>query len=281
MTVWDEIVEHVAAAQQSAIESGHALWFRGHADSGFTLKSKLHRHLDAFLRVANLRPSDDDYRKLLHEEEQSLFQRFRSDAFALLDSEGRKPWGTLFTMQHHGLPTRLLDWTESFPCAVYFVNATRDPKQDSTIFLADPQAVNKHFISRDGMVNVEDGVSLGSFTTDVFLPNVTKPAVPLPTMAVVPIFSDERMRAQRARFLVMGDSRVALEEQDDARLVKSGAIQKIVLPAATYADSMKWLRVIGVRNSTFFPDLVGLKMDFEERRKYLNERGIAFAKGEE
>jgi len=36
-----------------------------------------------------------------------------------------------------------------------------------------------------------------------------------------------------------------------------------------------------LRNFTFFPDLEGLKMDFEERREYLIKKGIAFAKGEE
>jgi hypothetical protein len=115
----------------------------------------------------------------------------------------------------------------------------------------------------------------------MFLPNVGKPSSPLPTLAVVPIFSNERMRAQKSRFLVMGDSRIALEEQDEGKLVTAGVVEKIVLPASTYADSMKRLQVIGIRHSTFFPDMQGLKMDFEERRRYLLKKGIAFAKGEE
>ena len=71
-------------------------WFRGHADSSWKLQ-----------------PNYDRLQKPAKETE--LLSRFRQNANLLLSHAPALPndFGWMFLMQHYGVPTRLLDWSES------------------------------------------------------------------------------------------------------------------------------------------------------------------------
>ena len=75
-------------------------WFRGHSQDWNNLTPKLFR---------------GDFRTMRPELEFILMEEFKKKSIPLLDrlpsSNDNLSW--LFLMQHHGLPTRLLDWTES------------------------------------------------------------------------------------------------------------------------------------------------------------------------
>ncbi len=82
------------------------VWFRGQAKAPWGLKPSLAR-IPGGLTV-----------------EQVLVKRFKQNAFLLLSSRPQTESEWLFVMQHHGVPTRLLDWTESPLVGIYFaVNA--------------------------------------------------------------------------------------------------------------------------------------------------------------
>jgi hypothetical protein len=66
-----------------------------------------------------------------------------------LISPNKNSWDILYLMQHHGLPTRLLDWSESLLTALYFAVKGADSDEDAAIWVLDPFGLNKKTIKQN------------------------------------------------------------------------------------------------------------------------------------
>jgi len=83
-------------------------WFRGHANKEWPLIPKAGRSEFCLPSSDGLRP--DKYR----------FEEWRKQAVAYNGQLPKDDWECLAIAQHHGLATRLLDWTENPLVAVFF-----------------------------------------------------------------------------------------------------------------------------------------------------------------
>jgi hypothetical protein len=105
---WKEIAENVEQYE------GPRWIFRGVPDKTFDLIPKIAR--------PGTRKSRQDGRYLPYEidEEDKMFKEFERIARPYFTHEPKNDLECLAIAQHHGLPTRLLDWTESLLVAAYF-----------------------------------------------------------------------------------------------------------------------------------------------------------------
>jgi hypothetical protein len=100
------------------------LWlYRGHSDSTWCLQCSLDR---AECRNVRGKLSRDDHEK-------RLFNEFKRRAVPYLNSYPRNDWEWIALSRHHGMPTRLLDWTRNPLVALYFAVAGNRENCDAAV----------------------------------------------------------------------------------------------------------------------------------------------------
>jgi hypothetical protein len=135
------------------------------------------------------------------------------------------PWEIFALMQHHGLPTRLLDWSKS-PLSALFFALTKEPNRDGNrvVWILPPDELNKASIgtlslfcpavlqSRNIQLKGDKEIDL-----DSYLPQALDPSdnyrLPVKPIAIESPLSGERITAQQGCFTLHGSSLDGLEKQ--------------------------------------------------------------------
>jgi hypothetical protein len=177
-------------------------------------------------------------------------------------------WEVLVAAQHHGLPTRLLDWTYSPLVAAHFatVDYERDSDRDRVVWRLDWKSVHRFFRLPELALLIQDLEGLGGDRpmTPWALFNAPADARPFACMLEPPSLSP-RIVAQSATFTLCSDKR----QPFDRFLEKHGlgsALTKFIIPAAETARFRDQLDLVSVDERRLFPDLDGVAA--EMRRYY-------------
>jgi hypothetical protein len=214
------------------------IWFRGHSDVKWVLTPKIFRT-----------NTDVD----VHDEEELVNEFVRRGGSMMASLE---PWHCYFQMQHHGVPTRLLDWTDSALVALYF--ALRDGKGDCAVWAINPLWLNSKTADRYGLVDPQIDVVAAEFRIDAIRAALdsrqNKPA--LLSLAVRPPLVSSRMFGQRSLFTLHGSQNLPIERYPFVN--RDAPICRIVIPNQCRGDFMVGMRLCGITETTVFPDLDGL-----------------------
>jgi hypothetical protein len=250
-------VDSIAGTWSPTPSSPSELWFRGQSKASFDLLPGLYR------------PTNSAF----HYNEISLFERFKAKGSSFADETIKSDWDWYYLAQHHGLPTRLLDWTENLLAATYFSIAelfeTGDRRNfdrlcylpravpvyndDSpVVWILDPGSLNQNTCGPSEDCVIAPGGSI----TEQYLPSNIANIAPTNRypLAILPPHTNVRIIAQRGVFTVHGHDTQSI---NDLALQVGSCIKlaRIRLDSANLAKLWEGLELSGVNRMAMFPDL--------------------------
>jgi FRG domain len=222
-------------------------WFRGHRQAQWRPCPRLYRDL----------AGNEKKRRRIEDE---IREEFMTRAPGLCDIKPADPhdWEWYFLMQHHGAPTRLLDWTDGALIALYFAVKDNPGFYPAAVWALDPYELNWQVIRR---AEVLAPSAAGTPDDDrrrvkYWLPKrFAKVRLRPEPIAVFPTHIATRIRNQRSCFTVHGRDEAGLEKFCKGTKF---CLKKILIPSRSVRDIKRDLETCGIDESTIFPDLDGL-----------------------
>jgi hypothetical protein len=233
---------------------GRRNWvFRGQRSARWVLRTSLER---CFERESVEGAARDELEAELLREFKRAYHNY---AVHVPERENVIEWLSL--MQHHGAPTRLLDFTYSIYVAAYF--AVETASEDCAVWALNAGWAMDHAISAMREAGKAEAAKLSGRTSEehetasytiLFRPPYVKAALTLS-----PFRLNERLRIQKGTFIVPGD--VTCGFMDNLTSVpghdRESNLLKIVLPVRLRWEALEKLHYMNLSSTSLFPDLDG------------------------
>jgi FRG domain len=217
------VTEYVDRTQRIRHYSGHRHIFRGVGSTEFELKPGI-GWIPMPTRTA--RHNAKDGREVI---ERDLLEAFISRSPAYVAQRPASLLEVMFIAQHHGLPTRLLDWTFNPLVALFFAVADRNPSTDAVVysqlaFNLLSEASDRNEVAANPLAITKDFV-------------------------VVPPYIDARMTAQQSCFTLHSQPTVGIDRSRMGQIRIAGADKLLVFTQ---------LHNFGQGDESLFPGLDGI-----------------------
>jgi hypothetical protein len=179
------------AVISSTVSGEDVFWFRGHSDVSYSL-------IPSGLRLSKVSDRVKAY-ELMAEFKRVAVHKLERPPVAGSPAEDME-WAQI--AQHHGLPTRLLDWTESATTALYFA-CEKKLDSDGIVFLMNPVSLNI-WSFRDDKLGILDPRTHKELINRYLFAKPTESKRATPPLAVNPVWNTERLIVQRGKFTLHG-----------------------------------------------------------------------------
>jgi hypothetical protein len=249
-TTFAELLEAVESFQAASDVS----WYRGSRNKAHSLKPSLYRH--------SHKTAISDLIDL----ETEVTTRFVQRSLPFLERSLTDDWDKLFLMQHYGVPTRLLDWSENPFVSIYFalVSASEPKSTDAAIWMCDPVAWNQAALDH---ISYKGGVLDQSHAAmRTYAPGTKVDEIPTLPVMIYGSYNSPRIVAQRGGFALFGQGLDPMDKVFKADKFPEGILTKIEIGHAYVDEIRASLFRKGFTESVVFPDLDGLSKEL--RRIY-------------
>lgn len=217
--------------------------FRGHASHRWPLLSTLSRHFG----LAGVHPDAWAI------QERRILRIFKRQAHLLLPNvpEGSDEFEWLALMQHHGAPTRLLDFSWSPYVAAFFALARAN--EPATVWALHPPTLLSHAETISPTLRGTRRQDLGRWFSEAFEPELNQKQLRFAVLGE-PHRMNRRLTAQSGTFVVPGTLSESLES-----IAPVGGIACFDLNTAKVRRAaLRDMYNMNIKESTLFPDLDGL-----------------------
>ncbi len=195
-----------------------------------------------------VRLTADGYSLQVHEKE--ILDAFKLRSAGLLASRPRNEWEWLALAQHHGLPTRLLDWTTSPLIAAFFATLPRLGSDGALLPHASAEAAI-YALHDCSYIEVDRFPDPFAYTEHgLFFPPHVSP----------------RISGQAGLFSIQPNP--SEEFQVGFEACDYRWIRKFTFSGAVATQMQKELYLLGVRQSLLYPDLDGFALEIKMRREF-------------
>ena len=188
----------------------------------------------------------------------------RAKSYSRQVAQHYSDWEWYHLMQHYGLPTRLLDWTESALVGLYFALQTSEKSRQPCVWVLNPywlsfKSVNQRIIFHsDAAPQVNQDADL----PDRYLYNSYN--LPENPIAIAPPYINQRITAQRSVFTLHGSDQTPLNRLWEGEQDKY--LAQMLISLEDRDNMMDQVYLCGFTESVIFPDLEGLSREL--RREY-------------
>jgi hypothetical protein len=262
--IWQDFTDDLMAVEEKEVEgiegllrealalaktqpNGGFLWYRGLNRASYKLLPKIMRDNKSIEQVLD--------------RERRLLTRFRQRSLAYWPAGyPQTDWEHLFAMQHYGMPTRLLDWSENLFVAAHFALAVAPsevgPPECPAVWCVNPIDWN-----RATPVLSEYGDTIQILTTtddeiEAYRPTTSRKRNKSP-VALFGTHNSGRIVAQRGTFMIWGNDTRELEAFAGET---PGKLWKLVIQGDR-TDLARDLSNLGFGETMVFPELSSLAVE--------------------
>lgn len=238
------VVEYVAAI--SELDNLEEYWFRGVSSIKHTTKPGL------------------VWRKARHQEN-SIEHSFLVSYKKYINNANLNPWDIYALMQHHGLPTRQLDWSESALVALYFaLSSDLNSSEDCIIYAIDPYELNNKTLLTPSIYcpsEIRGKIVENNIDFNAYLPPNLSGSVeldlPMNPIAINASQQINRVSSQKGCFTIHGESDESIMDYmtDTNRTL---TIQYNIKDTLSKINSLNILAKLGVDEEFIYQDLDSL-----------------------